>query len=85
MSEISLKKVRIEGDTLVAPSDLPKEMYPSFSIYEDVPEGLMKFDIGKEVMAKIKVTSKEIHEGRNKRQSIGFDVLSVIVEDIKKG
>jgi hypothetical protein len=83
MGEVSLKRVRKEGTKLVAPMEMPKELYPSFNIYEDTPEALMKLNIGKEVTAKIKVTSKEVHEGSNRRQSIGFDVLSVIIDEEK--
>jgi hypothetical protein len=84
MGEISLKRVRKEGNKLVAPMEMPKDMYPSFNIYEDTPTELMKLDIGKEVIAKIKVTSKEVHEGSSKRQSIGFDVLSVTTDEVKE-
>lgn len=82
--EISLKKVRKEGVGLVAPEEIPKEMYPSFNIYEDVPAGLMKLNIGDTLTAKIKVSSKEVHKGRNNRESIGFDALSVTVKEGEK-
>ena len=44
----------------------------------------MKFAIGKELTAKIKVISKEVHEGKNNRESIGFDVLSIMTENKSK-
>jgi hypothetical protein len=79
--EISLKKVRREGKDLVAPAEIPHDMYPNFSIYEDVPKGLMNLDIGKEVTAKLKVTMKEMREGKNSRESIGFDCISITTSD----
>lgn len=85
MPEISLKKVRKEGNKLAAPAEVPKEMYPGFNIYEDVPAGLMTFAIGKELTAKIRVSKKEIHEGKDSRESIGFDVLSVSSGEKKEG
>jgi len=80
MKEISLKKIVKETGKEV-PAQTPKESYPSFSIYENAPGELMKLDIGKELTAKIRMSSKETHEGSNTRKSCGFDVISVFIDD----
>lgn len=84
MKEISLKKVIKKGEDELGPAKVAKDIYPSFNIYEDAPEELMKLPMGKEVMAKIKLSSKETHEGSNTRKSIGFDILSVQLKDEEK-
>lgn len=82
MKEISLKIKRESTEGQVAP-EMPKESYPSFTIYDKAPETLTAFEIGTELTAKIKVTSKEIHEGDKTRKSIGFDVICIMVNDNK--
>ncbi len=83
MKKISLKiETKKNGDSPEV--SMPKERYPSFSIYEGVPEDLMKLSLGKVVMAEIKLSSKETHEGSRTRNSIGFDVLSVVIKDESK-
>lgn len=80
MKEISLKK---PADKTKNPevASLPKEIYPSFSIWDKAPEELMKLEIGAELTAKIKLSSKENHEGTNTRKGVGFDVISVIMDE----
>ena len=82
MKEISLKKVMKNSKVEEIP-ELPKETYPSFSIYENAPEELMKCPMGCEFTAKIKLTSKEDKQGKNSRKSVGFDVISITVDDSK--
>ena len=84
MPEISLKVVRKENDSLVAPEEMPKVLYPNFDVRENVPAELMKFKIGQEVTARIKVAEIEKREGKNARQSIGFDVLAILDYPEKK-
>jgi hypothetical protein len=80
MKEISLKRPAEKASKEVsAPS--PRDNYPSFSIYDKAPEELMKCDMGCEMTAKIKLTSKDMHEGPNSRKSVGFDVISVMMND----
>jgi hypothetical protein len=62
-----------------APS--PRDNYPSFSIYDKAPEELMKCEMGCEMTAKIRLTSKDMHEGPNARKSVGFDVISVTMNE----
>jgi len=83
MKEISLKKPveKLEKSSI---AESPRESYPSFTIYDKAPEELMKFEMGQEFTAKIKMSSKETHEGSKTRQSIGFDVLSVMVDETAK-
>jgi hypothetical protein len=81
---VSLKKVRREGDKLIAPCEVPKELYPSFTIYEDVPKDVFKFSIGEELVAKIKICTKEKREGNDARESMGFEVISVELPDQKE-
>ncbi len=83
MKEISLKKPKRKV------SDSPelsveRDRYPSFTIYDDTPKELMGIPLGKVVMAKIKLSSKETHEGSDTRESVGFDVLSVVIKDESK-
>ena len=59
----------------------PRDSYPSFSIYDKAPEELMKCEMGCEMTAKIKLTSKDKHEGPNARTSVGFDVMSVMLDE----
>lgn len=85
MPEISLKVVRKEGKDLVAPEEVPKVLYPGFNVHENVPAELMRLKLGQEMTAKIKVVEIEKREGKNARQSIGFDVLAVLNYPAKKG
>ena len=80
MKEISLKRP-VEKNTKEMAISAPKDNYPSFSVYEKAPEELMKCDMGCELTAKIKLTSKDNHEGQNSRKSVGFDVLSITIND----
>ena len=83
MKEVSLKiKPRKLSDS--PEIEVPKDRYPSFSIYSDVPKEVMKLAMGTEMVAKIKVSAKENHEGSNTSESIGFDVLSVVIKDESK-
>ena len=84
MPEISLRIVRKENDKLIAPEQMPKEVYPGFSVNENVPAELMNLKPGQELTAKIKVAKTEKHEGRGARKSIGFDVLAVVTGPEKK-
>ena len=81
MKEIDLGMKPEKLGTEVSPSKEPKESYPSFSIYDKAPAELMKCDLGCEMTAKIKVTSKTMHSGKGQRDSIGFDVMSVMMND----
>ncbi len=80
MKEISLKKPA-EKPSKETLAPMPKESYPSFNIYDKAPEELMKLEMGTELTAKIKMSSKETHEGSNTRESVGFDVLSVMIDE----
>jgi len=80
MKEISLKRpVEKTGKPEAIAS--PRDSYPSFSIYDKAPEELMKCEMGHEMTAKIRLTSKDMHEGPNSRKSVGFDVISVMMND----
>ena len=80
MKEISLKRPAEKASKEIsAPS--PRDNYPSFSIYDKAPAELMKLELGQEMTAKVKLTSKDKHEGPNARMSVGFDVISVTMED----
>lgn len=81
MKEISCKKVHKSMEASIP--EMPKESYPSFSIYEDAPEDLLKVKIGTELTAKIKLTSKDVHEGKEGRKSVGFDVISILAPEEK--
>lgn len=81
MKEISLKRPAEKTSKGEMAIPAPRDNYPSFSIYEKAPEELMKCEMGCEMVAKIKLTSKDVHEGPNARQSVGFDVMSVMVDD----
>lgn len=81
MKEISLKRPAEKTSKVGAMPEMSKESYPSFSIYDKAPEELMKCNMGCEMMAKIKLTSKDMHEGPGARQSVGFDVMSVMMDD----
>ncbi len=83
MKEISLKKPKRKVSDSPELS-IERDVYPSFTIYSDTPKELMKIPLGKVVMAKIKLSSKETHEGSNTRESVGFDVLSVVIKDESK-
>ncbi len=83
MKEISLKKPKRKVSDSPELS-IERDRYPSFSIYSDTPKELMKLPMGKVVMAKIKLSSKETHEGSNTSESVGFDVLSVVINDNEK-
>ncbi len=83
MKEISLKR-KIRKSSPEEASLMSKEVYPSFSIYEDAPDELLKLALGSEVTARVKLTSKDIHEGKNGRKSVGFDVISVEIKDSPK-
>ena len=80
MKTISLKKP-VEKSSKDMAVSLPKESYPSFTIYDKAPEELMKCPMGCKMMANIVLTSKDDHEGQNSRKSVGFDVISVMVEE----
>ena len=82
MKEVSLNRPaeKMGKETAVS---APRESYPSFSIYDKAPEELLKCEIGYETTAKIKLTSKEIRVGPNARKSVGFDVLSVTIDEGK--
>lgn len=80
MKEISLKRAPEKPGKPEAVA-LMMDSYPSFHIHDDAPAEIVKHDIGKVYDAKIKLTSKSVHEGDKKRMSVGFDVLSVMVDD----
>ena len=79
MREISLAQ-KPEKLPKEAVASVPKETYPSFSIYDKAPEELMKYDIGKEFTAKVTLNSKKVTEGDKKLNTIGFEVLSIIMD-----
>ena len=81
MKEISLKKPAEKLGKSEMVISAPRDSYPSFSIYDKAPEELMKCEMGCEMTAKIKLTSKDMHEGPNSRKSVGFDVISVMMDD----
>lgn len=81
MKEISLKRPVEKNTKTEMAMPMPRDSYPSFSIYDKAPEELMKCDLGCEMTAKIKLTSKDMHEGPNARKSVGFDVISVMIGD----
>lgn len=81
MKEISLKRPAEKTSKGEMAMPAPRDSYPSFMIHDKAPEELMKCDMGCELMAKIKLTSKDMHEGENARKSIGFDVMSVMMDD----
>jgi hypothetical protein len=78
VKEMSLKVAAKKSEEATMP--VMKEHYPSFHV-ENAPDEMMKCDMGKEMMAKVKVASKDKHEGMNGRQSMGFDVISMMVDD----
>ncbi len=78
---ISLKRKIKNSKPEIAQS--PKESYPSFSIYEEAPAEVMGLAIGQDLTAKIRLASKEKHEGKDTRRSCGFDVINVDIP-IKK-
>jgi hypothetical protein len=80
MKEISLK-CKVEKSTSEVVGTSPKESYPSFSVYENAPDELLKLSIGEEVIAKVRLSSKEIREGSPERRSVGFDVMCVMLKD----
>ncbi len=79
MKEVSLKRP-VKKTTGVEAMPM-RDTYPSFSVHDDAPDELMKCEIGKEMMAKVKLTSKDKHEGPQGRQGVGFDVMSMMVDD----
>ena len=79
MKEISLKRPK-EKSTGEIPMEASRESYPTFSVYDKAPKDLMDCDMGCEMMAKVKMTSKTKHEGTDTRDSVGFDVLSIMLE-----
>jgi hypothetical protein len=81
MKEISLKKSAEKMHKGEMATSMPKESYPSFQVYENAPEELMSCAMGCEMTAKIKLTSKDKHEGPGARKSVGFDVMSVMIDD----
>jgi hypothetical protein len=81
MKEISLKTKAETLESQIAGAEPSKILYPSFSVYDKAPEELLNCDIGEELSAKVKLTSKDIHEGKHGRKSVGFDVLSIIVKE----
>lgn len=81
MKEISLKRPAEKNGKAEMAMPAPRDNYPSFSIYDKAPEELMKCDLGCEMTAKIKLTSKDMHEGPNARKSVGFDVMSVTIDN----
>jgi hypothetical protein len=83
VKEISLKKVVKKQETGVS-LDKPRDSYPTFSIYEEAPEDIMKIPMGAEVTARIRKCSEDIHKGDNSRNSCGFEVLTVMVKDEEK-
>jgi hypothetical protein len=81
MKEISLKRPAEKVGKGSTPELAPKDSYPSFSVYDKAPDELMKCPMGCEMTAKVKLTSKDVHEGPNGRKSVGFDILSITVND----
>ena len=62
-----------------------KIRYPSFSIYEKVPDFLMKKDVGDtcELVMQVKVTEKSIESSTSsdKRERIGFEIMKMAVKE----
>ena len=84
MEEISLKKVRKEGKELVAPSTLPKEMYPSFNIYENPPKALMAW---RKRVSVWPATGAKIRGGSistSRILSIGHLIISVVPRRLRE-
>ena len=81
--EISLKKPAQKTGKEATP-EMSKESYPSFTIYDDVPDELMNLPMGKEIMAKIKKAAEEKRLGKDARKSVGFDVISVMMHTIEE-
>lgn len=65
-----------------------KLSYPSFSLYDIVPDSLFKKDIGDEVELKLvcKLTRKAINENTDKsNKDLAFDILKLgIIDDEKE-
>ncbi len=81
MKEISLKKPAEKNKGTMAIESPAKDSYPSFSIYDNAPEELMKIPVGKELIAKVIKNSEDIHKGDKTRNSCGFEVISVMIND----
>jgi len=86
MKEISVKKPaeKLSKEATIAGVPAPKDSYPSFSIYDNAPDELMKISMGKEVMAKIRKSSEDTHKGDKSRNTCGFEVLSIMIKDEEK-
>ncbi len=50
-------------------------------MYDNAPLELLKIPLGTELTAKVKITSKDIHEGERGRQGAGFDCISITAPD----
>lgn len=86
MKEISVKRSadKLSKEAMAAGAPAPKDSYPSFNVYDNAPDDLMKIPMGKEVMAKIRKSSEDTHKGDKSRNSCGFEVLSIMVKDEDK-
>ena len=81
MKEISVKKPaeKVTKESMAMPA--PKDSYPSFNLYDNAPNELMKLPMGKEVMARIRKSSEETRKGDKTHQSCGFEVLAILIKD----
>ena len=90
MHEAQFRKIKPEktGKGGVEPMEMPKEIYPHFSIgLEHLPEA-KKWDIGKEyyVSLKLKQTSMDMHKGKSGKDmgAAGFDIVGIHAEEHKE-